>query len=206
MTRPLTRAGRTPIILSSIRMRDRSRPPRGGSDWRDRVRDTLGIAPRRSSSRRTARAAPRGTYGPQERGYSSRSASYSSQARRDTQYAPYVIGFLLIIAALGGFVYVGVNWATGAGRLAALSSPPAAATPAAAIAAAAGGAAAAAAPTSAPAAAEEQIYIVKAGDNPASIAQLFRVKTEDLLALNNIEDPRSLQIGQRLKIPPVTAP
>ena len=44
-------------------------------------------------------------------------------------------------------------------------------------------------------------YIVKPGDSPASIAQQFRIKTEDLMAANNIDDPQKLQIGQTLKIP-----
>ena len=48
----------------------------------------------------------------------------------------------------------------------------------------------------------EQTYIVKAGDNPASIAAQFKIKTDDLMAANNIDDPQKLQIGQTLKIPP----
>ncbi len=52
----------------------------------------------------------------------------------------------------------------------------------------------------------EQTYIVQAGDNPASIAQKFRVKTEDLMAVNNIDDPGKLQIGQTLKIPSTSGP
>ena len=43
--------------------------------------------------------------------------------------------------------------------------------------------------------------MVRAGDSPASIAQQFKIKTEDLMAANNIEDPQKLQIGQTLKIP-----
>jgi lipoprotein NlpD len=50
----------------------------------------------------------------------------------------------------------------------------------------------------------EQVYIVKAGDNPASIAAQFKIKTEDLIAANGIDDPSKLQIGQSLKIPPPT--
>ena len=52
----------------------------------------------------------------------------------------------------------------------------------------------------------EQVYVVKAGDSPSSIAQRFRVKTEDLVAYNHIEDPQRLQIGQTVRIPPPAAP
>jgi LysM repeat protein len=118
------------------------------------------------------------------------------QARRDTQYGPYLIGFVLVVLALAGFLYLGLNWATGQSRVAALANPPTA-TPLLIT------APVAPSPSAAPA---EQIYVVKAGDNPASIAQQFRVKTEDLMALNNIEDPSKLQIGQSLKIPAATSP
>jgi LysM repeat protein len=50
------------------------------------------------------------------------------------------------------------------------------------------------------------VYIVKPGDSPASIAQQFRIKTEDLMAANNIDDPQKLQIGQTLRVPAATAP
>jgi LysM repeat protein len=107
---------------------------------------------------------------------------------------PYIIGFVVVVAALAAFLYVGLNWATGPGRAAALANlptltpivvvPPAGATPVPS-------------PTTA-----EQTYIVQAGDSPASIAARFRVKTDDLIAANNITDPQKLQIGQSLKIPP----
>ncbi len=44
-------------------------------------------------------------------------------------------------------------------------------------------------------------YTVVKGDNPHAIARKFNVSYEKLLELNNIEDPRLLQIGQVLKIP-----
>jgi LysM repeat protein len=44
-------------------------------------------------------------------------------------------------------------------------------------------------------------YIVKKGDNPVTIAKKLKVSYDDLLALNHIEDPRKLQIGQKLLIP-----
>jgi len=102
---------------------------------------------------------------------------------------PYIIGFALVVLVLAIFLYVGLNWATGPGRVAALANPtitPIAVLPPTPV----------PSPTSA-----EQTYVVKAGDNPASIAQQFKVKTEDLMAANNIDDPQKLQIGQTLKIP-----
>jgi len=96
-----------------------------------------------------------------------------------------------MVLVLGIFLYVGLNWATGPGRVAALASPPTP-TPIPVV-----------APTETPPTpvVGEQTYIVKAGDNPASIAQQFRIKTEDLMTANNIDDPQKLQIGQTLKIP-----
>jgi len=97
------------------------------------------------------------------------------------------------VLALAGFLYLGLNWATGQSRVAALTSPPTA-TPILIV-------APAVAPSPSPPAQGEQTYVVKAGDNPATIAQQFRIRTEDLMAANNIEDPSKLQIGQTLKIP-----
>jgi LysM repeat protein len=114
------------------------------------------------------------------------------QARRDSRQGAYIVGFVVVVLALAGFLYVGLNWATGPGRAAALATQPTL-TPIAVV------------PLAQPepsATVEEQTYIVKAGDNPASIAQQFRIKTEDLMAANNIDDPQKLQIGQTLKIPP----
>ena len=94
--------------------------------------------------------------------------------------------------ALAVFLYVGLNWATGPGRAAALANPP---TPTAIP----------VVPLTPPAPSPtvgEQVYIVKAGDNPASIAAQFKIKTDDLMAANNIDDPQKLQIGQTRKIPP----
>jgi LysM repeat protein len=44
-------------------------------------------------------------------------------------------------------------------------------------------------------------YIVKKGDNPVTIAKRLKVSYGDLIALNHIEDPHKLQIGQKLLIP-----
>lgn len=47
-------------------------------------------------------------------------------------------------------------------------------------------------------------YIVKKGDNPVTIAKKLKVAYDDLLAVNHIEDPHKLQIGQKLLIPKTT--
>jgi LysM repeat protein len=44
-------------------------------------------------------------------------------------------------------------------------------------------------------------YEVAKGDNPVSIAKKLKVSYNELLALNKIDDPRRLQIGQKLKVP-----
>jgi LysM repeat protein len=50
-------------------------------------------------------------------------------------------------------------------------------------------------------------YVVKKGDNPVGIAKKLKVSYSDLMALNHIDDPRKLQIGQKLLIPkPTTNP
>jgi LysM repeat protein len=116
---------------------------------------------------------------------------YGSQARRESRQTPYIIGFVVVVLGLAAFLYVGLNWATGPGRVAALANPPTP-TPIAVV----------APPTPQPSPTPgEQTYIVRAGDTPASIAQQFRIKTDDLMAANNIDDPQKLQIGQSLKIP-----
>ena len=49
-------------------------------------------------------------------------------------------------------------------------------------------------------------YTVVKGDNPVTIAKKLKVSYGDLIALNHIEDPRKLQIGQKLLIPKTTKP
>jgi LysM repeat protein len=46
-----------------------------------------------------------------------------------------------------------------------------------------------------------KFYVVQSGDSPARIAKKFKVNYADLLKANNIEDPKKLQIGQKLIIP-----
>jgi LysM repeat protein len=50
----------------------------------------------------------------------------------------------------------------------------------------------------------EQTYIVQNGDTPAAIADQFNVSPDALLQENNITDPRTLRVGQVLKIPTAT--
>jgi LysM repeat protein len=47
-------------------------------------------------------------------------------------------------------------------------------------------------------------YVVKKGDNPAGIAKKLKVSYNDLIALNHIDDPRKLKIGQKLLVPKPT--
>ena len=47
-------------------------------------------------------------------------------------------------------------------------------------------------------------YVVKKGDNPVTIAKKLKVPYDDLIALNHIENPRKLRIGQKLLIPKTT--
>jgi LysM repeat protein len=49
-------------------------------------------------------------------------------------------------------------------------------------------------------------YVVKKGDNPVTIAKKLKVSYDDLIALNHIENPRKLRIGQKLLIPKTTKP
>jgi LysM repeat protein len=49
-------------------------------------------------------------------------------------------------------------------------------------------------------------YVVKKGDNPVTIAKKLKVPYDDLMALNHIEDPRKLRIGQKLLIPKTAKP
>lgn len=45
------------------------------------------------------------------------------------------------------------------------------------------------------------VYTTVKGDNPVTIAHHFGVSYDELLKLNNIENPKKLQIGQKLRIP-----
>jgi LysM repeat protein len=47
-------------------------------------------------------------------------------------------------------------------------------------------------------------YVVEKGDNPVTIAKKFKVSYNGLIALNHIDDPRKLRVGQKLLIPAKT--
>jgi LysM repeat protein len=51
-----------------------------------------------------------------------------------------------------------------------------------------------------------KVYTVVKGDNPVTIARKLKVSYGDLIALNHIEDPRKLRIGQKLLVPKTTKP
>jgi LysM repeat protein len=44
-------------------------------------------------------------------------------------------------------------------------------------------------------------YIVAKGDTLVTIAKKFRVPSDELLAVNHIDEPRKLKVGQKLTIP-----
>ena len=60
-----------------------------------------------------------------------------------------------------------------------------------------------------PAVAEDQgattEYTVVKGDSPYKIAKKFKITPDELIKANGITDPKKIQIGQKLKIPPATA-
>jgi LysM repeat protein len=56
-------------------------------------------------------------------------------------------------------------------------------------------------PVSKPADDTHKTYTVAKGDNPVAIAKKLKVSYDELLSLNHIDDPRKLQIGQKLLIP-----
>ncbi len=48
-----------------------------------------------------------------------------------------------------------------------------------------------------------ETYTVVAGDSPSGIDEKCGVDVNDLQELNGIDDPRSLRVGQELKMPPL---
>jgi LysM repeat protein len=46
-----------------------------------------------------------------------------------------------------------------------------------------------------------RVYVVQRGDSPAGIAKKFKVSYVSLLKTNKLDDPKKLQIGQKLLIP-----
>ncbi len=49
-----------------------------------------------------------------------------------------------------------------------------------------------------------ETYTVVKGDNPHAIARRLHVSYDELLKLNKIDDPKKLQIGQKLRVPTKT--
>ena len=49
-----------------------------------------------------------------------------------------------------------------------------------------------------------KVYTVVKGDNPVTIAKKLKVSYDELIALNHVENPRKLQIGQKLLVPTKT--
>jgi LysM repeat protein len=47
----------------------------------------------------------------------------------------------------------------------------------------------------------KKTYVVAKGDTPVSIAKKFKITSDQLLAVNSIEDAHKLKIGQKLVIP-----
>jgi LysM repeat protein len=45
------------------------------------------------------------------------------------------------------------------------------------------------------------VYVIKKGDNPWTVAKRLKIDYEALINLNRIADPRDLKIGQKLKLP-----
>jgi LysM repeat protein len=46
-----------------------------------------------------------------------------------------------------------------------------------------------------------KVYVVAKGDKPVNIAKKLKVSYDELLALNHIDDPKKLQVGQKLIVP-----
>src|SRR5437764_3176833 len=85
---------------------------RGPSDGRDRRR---GSRPGERTTGRRGYTFPRAEH---------RHPVYGHQARRENRQTPYIVGFVIVVLALAAFLYVGLNWATGPGRVAALANQP----------------------------------------------------------------------------------
>lgn len=50
-----------------------------------------------------------------------------------------------------------------------------------------------------------KIHIVKKGEFPAKIAAMYKVKLDDLVALNNLKGKKTIYVGQKLRIPQTAA-
>ncbi len=181
-------------------MSDRGDTPRrrgraNGGAWLQRLAAALGVRAREPQGRYTARSSD----GPRSRARpgTARRRPTGSQAHPHTNTVPYAVVLLLIVGALGGFGYLALSWALGGGpqpsggsttsSLVAPAPAPAPPTPVA---------------SPSPSPSPLRSYVVKQGDTPGEIARQFGVTSDALLQANNIQDPRALQVGQRLAIPP----
>ncbi len=118
-----------------------------------------------------------------------------------------IVLILHVVAVAGIIAFNTIKSRQGAFPPAAVAaSTPAAktdSTPAGAVAAsAAKGEEESAIPRALPVANESaNTYTVAKGDNPVKIAKKLKVSESELLSVNHIDDPRKLQIGQKLIIP-----
>ncbi len=187
------------IIMRRTKMSDSGGAPRqrsraNGGTWWAAVAAALGLRAPESRGHYTARS----TSGGRPRSASSgRRHAGGTQARPRSNNVPYAIVLLVIVGALGGFGYLALSWAVGAGpqpvagssNASLVAPPPSAPTPVPS-------------PSPSPGPTQLRSYVVKQGDTPGEIARQYGVTVEALLQANAIQDPRSLQVGQRLQIPP----
>lgn len=121
-----------------------------------------------------------------------------------------------MLVILGGFLYFGLRWATGTSQdvaietastpqpspaVVVITSPVVPVVTGSAV-AASGSPAPVAVPAGSPTPSGTRTYVVVAGDNPQTISAQFGITAAELLQANNITDPRTLQVGQTLIVPP----
>lgn len=163
----------------------------GAAGWWERLRQ--GREVRRAPVRRTDRFVAR----PVTEQVSGRRSTYGRQAHRQGEVFPYLVALALMLGTMAAFAYVGVNWISSARTPSIAAGLSASPTPLV-TAVAAPSPVASPSPTPGP---RERSYVVQPGDSPAGIAEEFGITVEELMAVNEITDPRSLQIGQALTIP-----
>lgn len=175
-------------------MAEGPRQPRRGAgenDWRRRARQPR--SPRSHPSPSDYEAPP------------TRHPVYGGQAHRQNNTAAYAAGFVVVAIVLVVFLFVGLQWATGTGRDTGLGSvvtpTPLSISPSPSASPNVLASPSPAAPLASPSPATQRTYVVKAGDNPGSIARQFGVSAAAVEQANNITNPSSLQIGQTLVIP-----
>jgi LysM repeat protein len=177
---------------------DLGRPRRSepGSGWWGLLRAWLRRSSRPSGGRYASRSISRSSHHDPDASYGGRGL-HDNQAQRRSELAPYILSFVVMIVALGAFLYVGLDWVTGRGRILGLGAIPTPTSRALPI-----PSPAVVVPTPSPSPVEVRVYVVKAGDTPEQIAREFDVSVNALLQANRISDPRTLQVGQTLRVPP----